>query len=503
VENSECAKIARTVAVLVAASVVSSAQTFKTLVSFTAPDGANPTALIQGIDGNFYGTTVNNGAVAGGTVFQLTPTGKLKTLYNFCSETNCTDGKFPIAALMRTSNGTLYGTTLYGGTYDGGTVFKISPGGEFSILYSFCSIENCADGGAPNGLVQGVSGNFYGTTYSGGAYTNGTVFEITPAGKLTTLYSFCPSTPCVDGMDPEGTLALGPNGNLYGTTVLGGSSTVCGELGIGGCGTVFEITPSGKLTTLYSFCVQASCSDGNSPYVGLTLGTDGAFFGTTYYGGSHCQSSVVCGTVFRITTDGELTTLHSFCSDSSCTDGSGPLASLVQGSDGNFYGTTSAGGGSPCVGGCGTIFQITTAGELTTLHSFCSLNLCPDGFEPSAPLLQATHGSFYGSTFLGGSSQSAGCIVGGCGTLFNISTGLGPFVEATPDFGMVGQVVGILGNDLTGTTGVTFGGTPAKFKIVSDTFLRAEVPTGATTGKIEVETASGTLSSNVSFYLIP
>src|SRR5208282_5401432 len=257
------------------------------LHSFAGTDGEIPDAsLIQGGDGNFYGTTDGAGADVGGTnangtVFKITPSGTLTTLYSFCSVVDlsnglCTDGAWPVAGLIQGSDGNFYGTTSAGGanpngvknvpgtpnvpgtgTPNGrGTVFRLTPSGTLTSLYSFCSQADCIDGGKPLArLIQGSDGNFYGTTESGGgAKRGGTVFKITPSGTLTTLYSFCSQADCTDGASPNGVIQ-GGDGNFYGTTTDGGANRIGG--------TVFKITPSGTLTTLYSFCPD--CSDGASP----------------------------------------------------------------------------------------------------------------------------------------------------------------------------------------------------------------------------------------------
>src|ERR1039458_4281523 len=226
------------------------AQTLTTLYSFCSqsgcPDGAGPYAgLVQATNGGLYGTTDNGGTNSAGTIFKITPGGTLTTLYSFCPQTNCTDGAGPQAGLVQAANGDLYGTTIGGGANDDGTIFKITPGGTLTTLYSFCSQTNCADGANPwAGLVQAANGDLYGTTQSGGANVYyGTVFKITPGGTLTTLYSFCSQTNCADGANPWAGLVQAANGDLYGTTQSGGANVYYG--------TVFKITPGGTLTTLY------------------------------------------------------------------------------------------------------------------------------------------------------------------------------------------------------------------------------------------------------------
>ena len=469
----------------VATAVASHAQDFTTLISFVGFNGGEPanTNLIQGTDGNLYGATQGDGVPhTKGTIFRITPAGKLTTLYRFCSQPKCSDGWVP-TGLVQGANGSLYGVAEFGGVTPNcaagcGTLFKLSPQGKYSLLYSFCSETNCKDGNSPGPtLVQASNGNFYGTTFCGGVGTTsencpggaGTIFQITPAGKLTTLYSFCSEANCTDGGEPSTGLVIGPNGSLFGTTFIGGSSSH---------GTLFEFSTAGKFTVLHNF------TTGEEGLITLMLAGDGSLYGTTssgYNGG---------GKIFRLSPSGDFTTIYGFCSLTECADGSSPQEPLVQGSDGNLYGTASSGGAT----GNGTIFEITPEGKLTTLYNFCLNSDCPDGREPDS-LMQATNGSFYGMTQFGGSSLY--------GTAFEISTGLGPFVAESPTFGKVSQVVRILGNNLTGTTRVTFNSMPATFKVGSDTYILATVPAGATTGPIEVTTPNGTLSSNVAFQVVP
>jgi uncharacterized repeat protein (TIGR03803 family) len=268
-------------------------------------------------------------------------------------------------------------------------------------------------------------------------------------------------------------LVQGINGDFYGTTSYGGASKACKH----GCGTVFKMTPSGTLTTLHNF----NSTNGADPMAGLVQGTDGNFYGTSYAGGAKgiCPDPTGCGTVFKMTPSGTLTTLHSFAGS----DGAYPYAGLVQATDGNFYGTTFGGGSCG-----GTIFTITPGGTLTTLYTFtCGT----DGWYPNGGLVQGTDGAFYGTT-------SEADPVGG--TVFSVSVGLGPFVRAQPTSGKVGTAVEILGTNLTGATSVTFNGAAATFTVNSSgAAISTTVPTGATTGTVQVVTPDGTLSSNVAF----
>ena len=387
---------------------------------------------------------------------------------------NGTDGANPYTGLVQATNGDLYGTTVSGGANGDGTVFKVTTSSALTTLYSFCSQSGCTDGANPYaGLVHPTSGYLYGTTFSGGANGDGTVFKITPSGTLTTLYSFCAQSSCTDGASPDA-LVQAANGYLYGTTSYGGAAD--------GGGTVFRITPSGALTTLYSFCSQANCADGEEPAAGLVQATNGNLYGTTFYGGANGD-----GTVFKITPTGALTTLYSFCSLSACTDGKYTYAGLVQATNGDLYGTTYSGG----AGTGGTVFKITPSGTLTTLYSFCAQSTCTDGALPTAALIQATNGNLYGTTGYGGGA--------GGGTVFSLYVGLGPFVETLPTSGKVGAAVKILGTNLTGATGVTFNSAATVFTVVSPSLITTTVPAGATTGKVQVVTPGGTLSSNVPF----
>jgi uncharacterized repeat protein (TIGR03803 family) len=388
--------------------------------------GLRPNKLVQATDGNFYGTTYVGGVGACprgcGTVFKITPGGSLKTLYSFCTQgefpETCPDGYYPVVGLLQAANGDIYGTTSQGGANGsaGGTVFKITPAGKLTTLYGFCSqvIDAvCTDGLGPQGLVQATGGDFFGTTQDGGAYNRGTAFKITPDGKLTRLYSFCSQghANCTDGAAPEAAVIQAADGDFYGTTNSGGAY---------GQGTVFSITPSGKLTTLYSFCPQAIadvCPDGQYPETSLVQAANGDFYGTTFYGGANGNY----GTVFQITPSGVLTTLYSFCSETDCTDGADPALWLVLG-NGEIYGTTGDYGAN---GQGGTIFKITPAGPPITLYSFCSQGVypaCTDGEGPGS-LIQAANGDFYGTTFSGGANQicTENKYKYGCGTIFSLS----------------------------------------------------------------------------------
>ncbi len=429
---------------------------FGELSNGTNADGATPTALIQGSDGNLYGTTENGGDIMpggmGGTVFKITTSGSLTTLSYLSSNG---DGASP-NGLVQGSDGNFYGTTEYGGVNimpggmgvgGFGTVFRMSPGGSLTTLYLFGAVANDGnDGGGAQptaGLVQGSDGNLYGTTSesSGGC---GTVFKITTSGSLTTLYSFsalgylnADGAPGIntDGAYPGG-LVQGGDGNFYGTTQLGGSS---------GDGTLFQMTSIGSLTSLYSFSAlsNGTNADGATP-AALIQGRDGNLYGTTQSGGVWHF-----GTVFQVKSSGSLTTLHSFTGGN---DGANPQGALIQGTDGNFYGTSSRGGSAYYGGGSGTVFKITTSGSLTTLHSFSVVSNSgtnADGAYPNG-LIQGNDGNFYGTAGGGG--------INGCGTIFEITSS----GSLTTLYSFTGYNDGMNPNNLVqGSDGGFFGTTSA------------------------------------------
>jgi uncharacterized repeat protein (TIGR03803 family) len=376
-------------------SVACAAATETLLHSFAGPDGGGNAWLVLGSDGNFYGTTAAGGTASfnpAGTVFKVTPDGTLTVLYSFGGGP---DGGQPAGPLIEGPDGNFYGVTLIGGEpvlrpgiTGYGTVFKITPSGVETVLYAF---QNGPDGGHPSGaLVQDADGNLYGLAGTGGISNYGVLFKVTPSGVETPLYTFQGAS---DGASPGPGLVLGSDGNFYGTTASGGASS-CGTAYY--CGTVFKVTPAGVETTLHEF---AGGQDGDDSDSQLTQGRDGNFYGTTEGGGSGNW-----GTVFKITPDGVESVLYAFDKGA---NGGQPGAQLLQGSDGNFYGTTLVGGAY----GFGTLFEITPAGVLTTLYSFQgnSTGLSPsDGIYPLA-LIVGSDGTFYGTTG-GGGANGAGTI---------------------------------------------------------------------------------------------
>ncbi|MGA8153033.1 MAG: choice-of-anchor tandem repeat GloVer-containing protein [Terriglobales bacterium] len=446
--------------VVAVATTVASAQTYTDLYNFDLTHGSNPWGILaQGRDGNLYGTTFTGGAnlcpttPGCGTVIKITPSGTLKVLYDF----DGVDGSEPYGGLTLGTDGNFYGTTSSRGANNYGTIFKITKSGSLTTLYNF---TGGADGGLPWAPpIQGTDGNFYGTTQ---AY--GTAYKITPSGTFTLLASL-----------PGGShapLLLGTDGNFYGTTNGGGTYAY---------GTVFKMTPKGTVTIVYNF----DFTHGSAPEGPLIQGNDGNFYGTAYSGGmGGTGCSYGCGTAFKLTPHGDITVLHKFKAYG--TGGYQPTG-LVQATDGNFYGVTLKGG----TAAWGVIFRITPARTYSVLYNFDSA----DGASPFSTPMQHTNSKIYGLAELGGAS--------GYGVFYSLDVGLGPFVSLVSTLGEVGKTVEVLGQGFTGTSAVSFNGTAAAFTVVSDTYLTATVPSGATTGSVTVTTPGGTLTSSKPFRVKP
>lgn len=450
--------------IVIIATVAVPAQTFTTLHNFNQSDGAYPlyAPLVQGFDGQLYGAASQGGTnctyfnpTACGTIFKISSAGTFTPLYSFCQTSGCPDGLQPNGGLALNVDGNMYGTASIGGTgcQSGcGTAFKITEKGALKTLHAF----NGTDGNVPQDTpFRAINGSFYGTTE--GASNCGTIFKLSAKGGLKNLDTIPGSG--TQGCRPYAPLTQGSDGNFYGTIPGNGP---------GGYGTIVKVSPSGKVSVLYGF----SFNDGAAPYGGLVQGTDGNFYGTTTGGGSNGE-----GIVFRITPSGKLTTLHTFQGGN---DGGNPHGTLIQATDGNFYGTTLS-----------TVFSMTPSGSLSTLHLFTGA----DGSSLNAGVVQGTDGSFYGVTTNGGSNSF--------GTIFNLSVGLGPFAELVTATGTVGAPVVILGNKLTGTSAVNFGAGSATFKVVSDTEITTTVPNGATTDFVTVITPTHTLTSSKQFLVTP
>ena len=430
--------------------MVTPAGVFTSLVSFTGSTGAvlgqspkGPLAL--GGDGSFYGTTQSGGSGNLGTAFKVTSGGVLTTLVNFTGATGAALGSTPQSGLVLGTDGNFYGTTSGGGIYIQGTVFKVSPGGVLTTLISlntppvigklvqgsdgsfygttlagggnlsYGTVFNGPVGGAlkmlaalvptsgttalnsQGGLIQGSDGNYYGTSQSGGSFNSGSVFKITPAGVLGTVIHFSGTSGANLGSAPRAALLLGSDGNYWGTTNTGGSGT--------SNGTIFKMTPAGVQTTVLSFTGITGANLGSNVQAPLILGSDGNYYGTTGNGGT-----TNVGTVFKVTPGGVLTTLVNFTSTPGTTPGSLPSGFLVQGNDGNFYGTTQTGGAS----NLGTVFRVTPGGVFTSLATFTGTGGALPGQTPTMGLVKGPDGFLYGTTTTGGTNSF--------GTIFRVAT---------------------------------------------------------------------------------
>jgi uncharacterized repeat protein (TIGR03803 family) len=360
------------------------ARGYSVLYSFSSQNhsaaGAGPTGLIRDGAGNLYGTTSEGGGVINrGVVFKVAADGTETVLYTFC---NCADGAYPFGGVIKDSAGNLYGTTSAGGTGcpicgGGGTVFKLAPDGTETVLYNFCSENNCSDGIDPTSrLIRDTSGNLYGTTGYGGTYNKGVVFKLAPDGTETVLYAFTGGS---DGAEPIAGVIEDQSGNLYGTTYSGGAF---------GGGVVFKVSPDGTETALYGFCSQRNCSDGAYPYAGVIEDQSGNLYGTAEFGGGglNCDGET-CGVIFEIAANGTYTVLHQF----SGVDGGIPIGGLIKDTAGNLYGTTFDGG----YFGDGVVFKLAPDGTERVLHSFAGGS---DGKWPEAGLINDKAGNLYGTT---------------------------------------------------------------------------------------------------------
>lgn len=340
--------------------------------------GANGSApnsgLTEGTDGNYYGTTTYGGANNLGTIYRITPAGAQTVLYSFRG--GASDGQYPASGLELGDDGVFYVTTTAGGAFGKGTFFRITQSGAGTLLYSF---GGSGSGAEPQGLTLLDDGNFYGTTTSGGAHGLGTVFKITASGVHTVLYSFKPGT---DGQLPAAGLSPSPGGQLYGVTFYGGAN---------GVGTLYRINPDGTgYASLYSF--GASAVDGSYPGVKLRQ-ANGDLYGSTGGGGT-----AGFGTVFKYSpATGATTVIHSFAG--APTDPAYPSSRLRVGPDGNLYGVSYYGGYFDG----GAFFRMTLAGDVTTLYSF---SVGEGGLGPNSSLLLSASGEFYGTTVLGGPTNN-------------------------------------------------------------------------------------------------
>jgi len=433
------------------------AQTVAVVASFSgagassSPEEVTP---VQARNGILYGTTFGASGSNGG-IFRVSTAGALAFPYTFAEAT----GGQPAGGLLQATDGNLYGTTTYGGESNDGVFFKITAAGAYTVLHQFAGGN---DGANPmTAPIEGADGNIYGVT-SGFPTANATVYKYTPVGgNFSTVYSL--------GNVVATSLIQATNGNLYGTTA--------NSYGFDTCGGIFEITTSGTLVWSYVIpCKPGNESLGATP-VQIIQASDGNFYGVDAQGGGSSNY----GAIFKVDQAGNYSVIYTLPNDIQFA--AGPFG-LMQATDGNLYGVTEAGGQYYD----GTLFKVTTSGEFTRLYSFNGKN----GNGPLAAPVQATNGLFYGTTELGGKNNA--------GTVYSYNAGLAPFVAFVLPTGALGQSAQILGQNLTGTTSVTFNGVAAtSFTVESNTYMTAIVPAGATTGPVVVTTPTGTLTSNVSF----
>lgn len=413
-----------------AAASGAQAYTGKALYDFckktNCSDGKNPqSAVTLDVSGNLFGTTVAGGAHGMGTVFALVPGshGKWRhqLLHSFCAKAACVDGAQPTAPVIVDVAGNLYGTTSTGGEANVGLVYELVPNDDRSkwklkIIHDFCNpnAADCADGssppedanltyaGAASGALYDGTSPLYGTAGSSGAANNhaGIVYQLTPVvgthrWKEKILYSFCSAAACSDGETPQSVLTLDSAGNLFGTTNLGGSANH---------GTVFELRPQGHGWTesvLYSFCSQASCADGSTPYSGVAIDASGNLFGATEGGGTGagCRDRLGCGVTYKLVPNGSqsiYSVLHDFCQQDSCVDGAYPNQVSLDAA-GNVIGSTLEGG---AVQQDSVVYELN--GSFQILYTFCTVSGCPDGAFVVGGLVFDGAGNIYGAGFFGG-----------------------------------------------------------------------------------------------------
>jgi uncharacterized repeat protein (TIGR03803 family) len=450
------------VALIWAVPLPAQAQTYVDMFDFVDAKGCCPSypgVLAQGRDGNIYGTTQNGGTNTFGTFFVVNPSTGLAKLYDF----DGTHGQYPQAGLAMGFDGNFYGTTYLGGTTPSlGVLFKLTPGGSLTVLHNFA---NSTDGAYPRQPpIPAPDGNLYGITGNG---TNYYIYRVTPSGTFTPVatppgYSYAP-------------LLLATDGKLYGVTNYGGTYNG---------GTVFQLTlgKTPKVKIIYSFGVTPST--GFNPTGALMQASDGKLYGTTPNGGNASG-----GVLFQVTTAGGYKVLHNFAAAAPATDGYGPVAGLVQGSDGFLYGVNPNGGSA----GFGTLFKINTSGSIfQVLHNFDGIS----GANPTSTPILHTNGKIYGMTMSGGAFHQ--------GVFYSFDNGLKPFASLfVISSGKVGSSVDILGQGFSNATGVKFGTGPGTFAAANDTYMTALVATGSTTGHVTVLEPGGNLVSPQTFKVIP
>lgn len=542
-----CEKLLSLIVVTLLFANIASSQTYKKLYSYPNGEIAWPQIMSQGRDGNLYSTLYNSGTTAKGTLYLMTTEGTPSTVYSFCALASCADGYYPFGGVTLGSDGNFYGTTQLGGSKGAGSVFKITPTGALTTLWNFANGTddsapmyttvlgkdnsmygisfgqyvgqygaffkvssagafkflkdfNYTNGATPNLPTQGTDGNFYGTAQGGGDPTCkcGVVYKATAAGAITVLHAFkgYPN----DGYRPDSVLVQGTDGNYYGTTYQGGAHNQ---------GTVFKITPTGVFTLLHSFYYGGGTSfDAINPEVGLTLGTDGNFYGVGAGGGTKNA-----GAIFKITPGGTESVLYNFCAVA-CTDGFAPATPLVLHTDGKFYGNTNGNslGGSvfysldmgfkPLINLVNWTTKVGQTVEIlgqgftgATKVSFNGVSATFDNVSDTYITATVPAGALTGpvtvTTFTSSMTSNRNFLV------------IPQIKSFAPASGIVGSNVVITGVSLKQATQVTVGGKAAKFTVNSDTQITAVVAAGAKTGKITVVTPGGSVTSSGSYLVVP
>ncbi|HEY2860034.1 MAG TPA: choice-of-anchor tandem repeat GloVer-containing protein [Terracidiphilus sp.] len=431
------------------------AQRYQSLHSFTLHSPNSPGRSIAQSRGGYLFTTTEDWNNQLGSAIRVTTGGQVKTVYHFTGSSRI----IPRGGLTMGSDGHFYGTTQWGGANGFGSIFRLTNSGAFSALYSFTGGE---DGAYPTDApIESAEGDFYGVTE--GNNNQGSIFRISTAGKFEVLHSF----PAGGNDFPTGPLVQATNFWFYGTTCSGGAN---------GAGSVFRIDHNGNYSVIHSF----NSTDGACPQFGVIQAADGDIYGVTLQGGSTNS-----GVLFRMNTQGgSFSVLHEF---TGAADGANPCT-LVEASDGNIWGNTVTGGAY----NYGALFRITPLGTFAKVYDYDSGN----GFNGEyAHLVQHTNGVFYSDTSSGGPQNG--------GVFYSYDAGLSPFVTWEPTYGRVGETVKILGQGFTAGSVASFNGVPATTMVVYSTYLTAVVPSGATSGYITVNTATGTLKSNKVFLVRP
>jgi uncharacterized repeat protein (TIGR03803 family) len=494
--NSKCTRSVMTFVLGLSLAVTARAQSSGTIdqlfaftctsgvSSETCPQGGRPDLIIQASDGNFYGAAqVTDEGVSdpqGGTLFKLTPAGQFTQLFTFTQGTSgFLNGNNPVDGFVEANDGFLYGTTFNGGEQNDGVLFRISKTGTgFKVLHNFCSSVNCADGSIPNGLLLGQDGNLYGTTQEGGSSVGpcpssgcGTIFRFEPTtGAFTVLHRL---TAVADGLQPSGMIQA-TNGNFYGVSQgLDPRVHSFNE-------DIFQFTPAGEFT------VQFKSSKSDIGISGLTQGANGNLYGAF--------ENIPAGEInfFEVSTEG--TGFMAFAPFTTLA-GTVNIPSLFLASDGNLWDTDFTDSTAPM----GSIFSINPQnGAVVQTFAFDGAN----GNSPEVGVIQTADGTFVGTTEHGG-TISGGSNEFADGTVWTLDAGLPAPAPAitllSSTNGSVGSTVLINGHNFIGTTAVSFNGVSASFQVLNTQFVSVTVPAGATTGPIAVTNLGGTATSTQSF----